>query len=100
MVEKITDEVLAERISKPWSEIKHSSSTQTDIIYPLTEFFYDVVKFNPTQTEKNGKKIVFLGYGEPRKENGFETPPVLTEAVIEVAKSDESHGYTYQFGSP
>jgi hypothetical protein len=64
----------------------HVGSKQTEVSYPISEYIYDQMKFNYTESEKNGKPILNLGWGEPNKANGFETPSVIEEAVIEVIK--------------
>lgn len=40
-------------------------------------------KFDVRATEKNGKKILNLSYGEPTKANGYELHPNISVAVIE-----------------
>lgn len=64
-------------------------------MYPISHFVFDVAKFDKNQTHKNGKSILNLSYGEPTKENGYEIPPVLTEAVIDVAKAGNKNGYVH-----
>jgi aspartate/methionine/tyrosine aminotransferase len=43
--------------------------------------------------------LVNLGLGEPNKANGFELPPVINEAIIEVIKSETKNGYTISSGA-
>ena len=86
---------LAERQALGWGGQKHSSSKETDIIYPISHFIYEVAKFDKNATEKNGKRIINLSYGEPTKENGYEVASVLPEAVVEVAQDGGKNGYAY-----
>jgi len=53
---------------------KHSSSEETDVMYPIAHFLFDVAKFQMGVTQKNGKKILNLGFGEPTRANGFVIP--------------------------
>ena len=78
--------------------MKHSSSKETDVIYSISHFLDNVAKLDKNSIEKNGKKILNLTYGEPTKENGYYIAPVLTEAVIEVAKDGGKNGYAPQSG--
>ena len=86
---------LAERQALGWAGTKHPSSAETDIIYPISHFIYEVAKFDKNATEKHGKRIINLSYGEPTKENGYHIPAVLTEAVVEAAQHGGNNGYAY-----
>lgn len=37
-------------------------------------FVFEVVKFNPMETFRNGKTVINLALGDPKKENGYEQP--------------------------
>ncbi len=66
---------LSERQSMDWSTMdKHSSSEETDVMYPIAHFLFDVAKFQMGVTHKNEKKILNLGFGEPTRANGFVIP--------------------------
>lgn len=54
--------------------MKHPSSQETDVLYPIAHFVYDVAKFDNKMTEKNGKSIINLTFGEPTKANGYTIP--------------------------
>ena len=70
-----SSDLLSERQNMEWSTIeKHSSSAETDVLYPIAHFVFEVAKFEKGSTHKNGKKIINLSYGEPTRENGFVIP--------------------------
>ena len=41
-----------------------------------------------------GKTLLNMAYGEAKKENGFESVPLVEEFVIETLKSIDTKGYT------
>lgn len=43
--------------------------------------------------------MINLGLGEPNKANGFDLPPVINEAIIEVVNSENHNGYTQASGA-
>ncbi len=68
-------DLFSERQNMEWSTMdKHSSSVETDVLYPISHFIFEVAKFEKGSTHKNGKKILNLSYGEPTRENGFFIP--------------------------
>ena len=70
-----SSDFLSERQNMEWSTMeKHSSSEETDVLYPIAHFVFEVAKFEKGSTHKNGKKILNLSYGEPTRENGFVIP--------------------------
>ena len=70
-----SSDFLSERQKMKWSTIeKHTSSKETDVLYPIAHFVFEVAKFDKNCTHKNGKKIINLSYGEPTRENGFVIP--------------------------
>ena len=84
---------IAERQAMEWSTNKHSSSEETDVMYPIAHFVFEVAKFEKGSTHKNGKKILNLSYGEPTRENGFSIPQSMTDAVVEAAQAGDKNGY-------
>jgi tyrosine aminotransferase len=80
--------------------VKHSSSEETNVLYQISNFAFDIAKFSPSMTEKNGKSVINLSYGETTKANGFFVPENITEAVIDVLKSGDKNGYAYHAGPP
>ncbi|TNV78478.1 hypothetical protein FGO68_gene7254 [Halteria grandinella] len=92
--------LLAQRQASGWAGSKHPSSEETDVLYQISNFAFDVAKFNPTLTEKNGKRVINLSYGEPTRANGYYVPENITEAVIDVLKAGDKNGYAYHAGPP
>jgi len=61
-----------QKAGQDWSQLeKHTSSEETNVIYPIGHFLNEVAKFDKKMTLKNGKTILNLSYGEPTKDNGF-----------------------------
>lgn len=58
-------------------------------------FVFEVAKFNPAQTVKNGKTILNLALGDPKKENGYVLPEGYDTAVIDVLKKGTYNGYSH-----
>lgn len=76
---------LEHRKASKWSDSKHTSSVQTDVLYPIAHFVFDVAGYDKNVSVKNGVKILNLSYGEPTRENGFVVPQSITDAVVEAA---------------
>jgi hypothetical protein len=57
-------------------------------------FVFEVAKFNPFETVKNGKTVINLALGDPKKENGYALPEGYDKAVIEVIEKGIYNGYT------
>ena len=45
------------------------------------------------------KPLCNLGLGEPSRANGFELPPAINQAIIEVIESEKHNGYTQSTGA-
>ncbi len=45
------------------------------------------------------KTLCNLGLGEPSRANGFELPPAINQAIIEVIESEKHNGYTQSTGA-
>lgn len=88
------------RQSQGWNTVKHTSSHETDVTYTISNFVFDIAKFDPRSTHKNGKKILNMSYGEPTKANGYVIPEVFTEAVVDVVRAGDKNGYAYHAGPP
>lgn len=46
-----------------WSQMKASTTLQTNVEYPLNNFIFEYLNYN-FETEKNGKTILNLGWGK------------------------------------
>jgi hypothetical protein len=94
-----------ERQSKSWSELKHQASKKTDVHNLIRGIMESDLKVpaNPHKPMCNlGLGKVWLRLtcaGEPTKENGYELPTVIGEAVIDVIKTEKLNGYTHSSGS-
>ena len=61
----------------------------------MPHFVFDVAKFDPTQPIKNGKTVLNLALGDPKKENGYLLPEDLNKCVTDVVNKGAYNGYTH-----
>jgi len=82
------------RKDRSWGEMKHEPSKRTDVHNLIRGMLEKELKM-PTNPHK---AIVNLGLGEPTKANGYDLPPVISEAIIEQIKKETLNGYTMSSG--
>jgi len=82
-----------------WSELQFKPSKSTEMSQPMPKFVFEDAGFNPREPFRNGRKVINLALGDPKKEDGYFLPPKLNKAVIETIEKGTYNGYTYHKGA-
>lgn len=78
-----------------WAQMKHRPAARSNVINPIRQILENELR--PPQGHP--KSMINLGLGEPSKANGFELPPAINQAIIEVIESEKHNGYTQSTGA-
>ncbi len=65
----------------------------------MPKFVFEDCKFTHALQYVNGKSVINLALGDPKKEDGYALPENLNQAVIDVIQSGKYNGYTFHKGS-
>lgn len=81
--------------SASWAQMKHRPAARTNVHNPIRQLLEKEMVF-PKNHEKS---LINLGLGEPSRANGFELPPVINQALIDVVESEQHNGYCQATGA-
>ncbi len=73
-----------------WSAIKHRPAARSNVINPIRQLLESEMPL----PKNHPKTLCNLGLGEPSRANGFELPPAINQAIIDVIESEKHNGYT------
>jgi tyrosine aminotransferase len=75
--------------------MKHVPAERTNVLNPIRHVLEREMKPNPNHE----KKMINLGLGEPKKEDGYVIPQAINDAIIEQVNSGSCNGYTQACGT-
>jgi hypothetical protein len=76
-------------MEKSWTN-KPMRAKRANVLNPIRNLVEKEFHINPYHP----KSLVNFTLGEPTKENGYPSPPVISESVIEAITSEKHNGYT------